>query len=243
MEAKRVAVLVDGDNIGPATAERILTEARKLGRVDLARVYGAANRPSGWLTVSGFRMIHAGAGKNGADLLLSIDAMELALRDGIRAFVIASSDGDFSHLACRLREMGCHVLGLGEAKAPPAFRVVCSAFVELGAVPAKPVEAKPAAVKPAKAVQAKAVVPSGAARPVALDLLIRSMIARHSSGGRGMKMVELAPRMHVDHGVKISTLPERTWRAYFIARPTLYAVDPRGPEAMVRFLQSGFAEA
>ena len=48
--------------------------------------------------------MHAGTGKNASDLLLALDAVELALRGDVDHFVIASSDGDFSHLALRLRE-------------------------------------------------------------------------------------------------------------------------------------------
>ncbi|MEZ5723187.1 MAG: NYN domain-containing protein [Paracoccaceae bacterium] len=80
----------------------------------------------------GIRFVHAGTGKNAADLLLSIDAVELALREGYEMFVIASSDGDFSHLAIRLRETGHLVVGCGVATAPARFRTACSRFVELG---------------------------------------------------------------------------------------------------------------
>jgi len=56
-----------------------------------------------------------------------------------------------------------------------------------------------------------------------------------------MRIMDLARNMHIQHGVKISTYPEKTWRAYLAARPDLYELDPRGPEAMVRFLPQGFA--
>ena len=74
-------------------------------------------------------------------------------------------------------------------------------------------------------------------------LKIRAMIAQHSKKGSGMRIAELAPKMHVAHGIKISTLPEKTWRSYLTARPALYDLDQRGPEAMVRFRPEGFAAA
>ena len=55
-----------------------------------------------------------------------------------------------------------------------------------------------------------------------------------------MRISELAPKMHSSHGVKISSLVERTWRAYLLKRPELYQLDPRGPEAKVRFVPQGF---
>ena len=128
---RRTAVLVDGDNLSAKHSGRILSEAGKLGRIDVARVYAAANRPSDWLTTPGYRLMFAGAGKNAADLLLSMDAIELALVGGIEAFAIATSDRDYTHLAHRLRERGLVVLGFGEPKSPEDFRLSCSEFLPL----------------------------------------------------------------------------------------------------------------
>ncbi len=225
MVARRIAVLVDGDNVSARHSAQVLCEAGKMGRVDVARVYAAANRPSDWLTMPGYRLLHAGTGKNGADLLLSIDAMELALLGGVEIFVIATSDGDFTHLAQRLRERGLHVLGLGEGKAPEGFRLACTEFRVL-----RPVE---------KCVNSTATV---TARQFSeFDQKIRSMIAQHSKHSLGMRIADLAPKMHVAHKTRISTYPERNWRAYLSARPVLFEIDPRGPEAMVRFRPEGFA--
>lgn len=66
------------------------------------------------------------------------------------------------------------------------------------------------------------------------------MIVLHSKTGQGMRIAELAPKMHNAHGVKISSLPEGTWRAYLSKRPALYELDPRGQEAKVRFVPEGF---
>ena len=68
-----------------------------------------------------------------------------------------------------------------------------------------------------------------------LDQKVRAMIAQHSKNGTNMRIIDLATRMHVEHGIRISTLPEKTWHSYLIARPCLFDLDPRGPEAMVRF--------
>ncbi len=222
--AQPLAVLVDGDNIGGKNAATILGIASKHGNPTVVRAYLDARRASDWHGAIGYRLLHAGSGKNATDILLAIDAMELAYARGIKSFIIATSDGDFTHLSVRLRELGAIVIGVGEEKASRAFRASCTSFVELGPQPT---------VK---------LVPKAQTEATELDQKIRAMIAMHSKKGAGMRIVELAPKMHVQHGIKISTLPERSWRNYLKARPTLFDLDQRGPEAMVRFRPEGFAE-
>jgi hypothetical protein len=232
----RVAVLVDGDNIGAQHAGAILNIGRHEGQVDVARVYGDASKAVGWHAALGFRFVHSGTGKNATDLLLAVEAMELALCGGVASFVIASSDADFGHLAHRLRERGLTVVGAGEAKTTQLYRASCSRFELLpGAVAC---QAKATATAPVAAPPAVKVATGG---PSGLDVKIKAIIAAHSTKRQGMRIADLAPRMHTEHGVKISTFPERTWRAYFAARDALYDLDPRGPEAKVRFKPQGFA--
>lgn len=225
----RVALLVDGDNLSAQHADAILATTRALGQPDILRCYLNAQKCLSWLSRPEFRPIHAGTGKNASDLLLAIDAMELALGGTIGSFVIASSDSDFSHLAHRLRERGHAVHGMGEEKTPPAFRAACTAFTELTAPPKA--KAKPASLP----------LPAQAPVVVSLDEAIRRVIASHSKQGMGMKLTELAPKMHQLHGIRISTQTEKTWRAYFVARPHLFDIDPRGADSHVRFRPEGFA--
>ncbi len=73
------------------------------------------------------------AGKNGADVRLVIDALELAyLREHIDTFVIASGDSDFCPLAYKLREVGRIVIGMGVREATsPLFVKACDEFIYL----------------------------------------------------------------------------------------------------------------
>lgn len=222
MAMARVAVLVDGDNVSPKFAARILRVANDMGRVDVARVYSVVDKPSDWQTMPGFRCMGAGIGKNAADLLLSIDAMELALEHGIECFLVASSDSDFTHLAQRLRERALYVLGLGEEKAPVMFRAACSAFTLLTHNPSQECASKPNA------------------HPSAFDCEIRKAIAANSQNRSGVRIVQLATLMRNKHGTKISEYPEKTWRRYLSKRPDLYDLDPKGAEAKVRFRPDGF---
>ncbi len=247
LTVERVAVLVDGDNINAMHAEQVRCAGRRLGRVDVTRVYAAANIKSDWLSTPGYRVMHAGSGKNAADILLCIDAMELALTGGIENFVIATSDGDFTHVAQRLRERGLHVHGMGEAKSPQSFRLACTTFTVLKTAQCSvttPVAKPPTPVVKASVPPAKA--PASVTKPAVsnvsmLDRKIKAIIAKHSAKSRGMKIVDLAREMHAAHATKISEQPERTWRAYLTKRPNLYDLDPRGPEAFVRFRPEAFA--
>jgi hypothetical protein len=203
-----VALLVDGDNLPPSFAKAILGIAGRLGRVDLRRVYAAETSHKGWDQALGFRVVRVAGAKNGTDLLLCIEATEMACRGGFDHFVIASDDRDFSHLACWLREQGFPVLGLGTAKSPEGWRSACSGFELLEAGPE---------------VQERALSLTD------LDLRLRAAI-----GGKvGRLMKELGPAMGA---AGVATAPSRGWRAYLQTRPDLYDLDPKGPDGRVRWI-------
>ncbi len=73
------------------------------------------------------------AGKNGADMRLVIDALELNYaRQHIDTFVIASGDSDFCPLAYKLRENDRTVIGLGvKDSTSPFFVRACDEFIYL----------------------------------------------------------------------------------------------------------------
>lgn len=220
---ERVVVLIDGDNISAALASKILEISANLGQLRVIRVYTDATRLSGWHEAHGFGLIHAGTGKNASDLMLAIDAIQLALEGDFTSFVIASSDGDFTHLALRLRELGQMVTGIGERKAPLPFSHACNEFTEI--------EHSKKTLDLAK---------GNIITATELDLCIRKTIAADSEKGEGIAITDLSLKMYAKFGIKISTHQERTWRAYLKARATLYELDPRGPNAKVRFINSGF---
>ncbi len=73
------------------------------------------------------------AGKNGADMRLVIDALELCYaRESIDTFVIGSGDSDFCPLAYKLRENGRTVIGLAvKESTSPLFVKACDEFIYL----------------------------------------------------------------------------------------------------------------
>lgn len=129
MDAKRIALLVDGENLSADHAGFLITTAAKLGMVCVKRVYGAATRLGGWISAPGYRVVHVPSGKNAGDIALSLEALELALTRQVDEFVIATSDRDISLAAMRLVELGFPVTGVGEGKAPADFRKACGRFV------------------------------------------------------------------------------------------------------------------
>ena len=239
---QRIAVLVDGDNLSPAHAARIMAEAEKLGRVDVARVYGNANHPSDWMTAPGYRMIHAGCGKNAADVLLCIDAMELAMGGDWQGFVIASSDGDFVHLAQRLRERGLTVAGIGEAKAPPTFRSACASFVTIGTTESKASAAPQPRGSTSHGPKDARQTTSATVHPVGkIDGQIRDILGIAHGDARGMTLQQLSVAMSHRHQFRISGQPEKSWRAYLKARPALYVMRGQGAEVRVAINMQGIA--
>ncbi|MCY1083105.1 NYN domain-containing protein [Archangium lansingense] len=73
------------------------------------------------------------SGKNGADMRLVIDALELCYaREHIDTFAIASGDSDFCPLAYKLRENGKQLIGLAVKEATsPLFVKACDEFIYL----------------------------------------------------------------------------------------------------------------
>ena len=221
---QHVAVLVDGDNISGKHAAQILSIAAERGDPSICRVYTDAQRPSDWHGAIGYRMFHSGTGKNAADILLALDAMELAIVKNVSCFVIASSDGDFTHLAARLREYGATVIGVGEVKAPNSFRGCCSQFVEVGI--SKPVQ----------------FVPKPPRLAVTLDQKICEIARIHGNKGAGILLTELCSKMRTQYGIQTNSFPEKNWRAYLVARPSLFDLDPSGQKAMVRIRNESVAK-
>ena len=221
----RVALFVDGDNLAPSWANQILQTAGQRGRVDLRRVYAAEAGHKAWEDAPGFRVIRVAGAKNGTDLLLCIEAVAAACRDGFGTFVIASDDRDFTHLAHWLREQGLHVLGIGTARSPEGWQAACSAFEVIEASPGVKGAASPPAKTPAKT-SAKA--PAKAAEDPVRRIVLEA-------GQAGITLTELGNRLS-QRKITCTTLQAKSWRSYLAARPDHYALDPRGPTARVRWL-------
>lgn len=234
--ASDVALLIDGDNVSPSLAPAILAQARSEGDLRIARAYGRAEQLKGW-AVPGLRRIIDDAAPGRTDMLLAMEAVDLAVGQGLRRVVIASSDGDFAQLALFLRERGCRVVGIGTAKAPEGFRAACHMFAQLPDAQGTPL---PTVTPAPKLTAAPAPGPRPLpARPVATpqpgqDAFDRLVTAALAANGRALQLTALNAVLHKAGHTPISATPHKSWRAYLSSRPDLYVLDPRGPAAMVR---------
>ena len=133
---KRVAVLIDAENVSSKYIEIILNEAISLGNIIIKRIYGDWTNlaMSSWKSVilnnsvQPIQQYSNVTGKNSSDSALIIDAMDLLYQGRLDCFCIVSSDSDFTRLAARLRESEMYVLGMGEQKTPLSFISACNKF-------------------------------------------------------------------------------------------------------------------
>ena len=152
---RKLAILIDAENVLPAQADMIFDHAAALGDVVRREIFGAASALGAWVSPVLKYAIHpnltikASKGKNSSDIALVIGAMDLLVEGGIDSVIIASSDSDFSALSVRLRNAGIEVIGMGMDKSNELWRTACSTFVVLQNQKAAPAAQKPAASKPA----------------------------------------------------------------------------------------------
>lgn len=139
---KKIAVLIDADNVSQKYIKYILDEIATYGIPTYKRIYGDWTSPQmvSWkeqlleYSVSPIQQYSYTTGKNATDSALIIDAMDILYSGQVNGFCIVSSDSDFTRLASRLREAGMFVLGMGEKKTPRPFIVACEKFTYLEAL-------------------------------------------------------------------------------------------------------------
>lgn len=142
--ATRIAVLFDAENINCDTARRVMTRLSQRGSVPIRRAVGDFSLAAlhAWIDCARELAIDLtmqpglGKGKNGADMRLAIEAMDIAHGGLVNTLALVTHDGDFSPLAQRLRGGGLTVLGYSLTQPHEAFRNACSEFEQLGEVKA-----------------------------------------------------------------------------------------------------------
>ncbi len=147
---RRIALLIDADNVSASKIALMIAELSKYGTVNIRRAYGdwATTRLKGWkdrlhdFAIRPIQQFSYSTGKNATDIALVIDAMELLYTQKLDAFCIASSDADFTPLVMQLRANGHDVYGFGERKTPVPFVNACTTFLYLDSLkePSGPAE-------------------------------------------------------------------------------------------------------
>jgi len=136
-ERKRIALLIDCDNVSHNSIEGVLEELAKYGMVNVRHAHGDWNNPSlsGWIdrlhphAIRPIQQFAYSKGKNATDSAMIIDAMDLLYSNNIDAFALMTSDSDFTPLVLRILESGLPVYGFGEKKTPKPFVDACSPFI------------------------------------------------------------------------------------------------------------------
>lgn len=144
---KRIAVLIDADNVSDKYIKYIFDEISNHGTPTYKRIYGDWTKPqlAPWKTVllnysiTPIQQYSYTTGKNATDAALIIDAMDILYSNNVDGFCIVSSDSDFTKLAARLREAGMYVIGMGEKKTPSPFIAACEKFKYLEVLMAIPI--------------------------------------------------------------------------------------------------------
>lgn len=145
---KRIAVLIDADNVSDKYVKAIIDEVSNHGTPTYKRIYGDWTKPqlASWKivllnhSISPIQQYSYTSGKNATDAALIIDAMDILYSNNVDGFCIVSSDSDFTKLAARLREAGMYVLGMGEKKTPTPFIAACEKFKYLEVLSAATVD-------------------------------------------------------------------------------------------------------
>lgn len=136
-ELKRIALLIDCDNVSHNSIEGVLDELAKYGMVNVRHAHGDWNNQSlsGWIdrlhphAIRPMQQFAYTKGKNATDSAMIIDAMDLLYSKNVDAFALMTSDSDFTPLVLRILESGLPVYGFGEKKTPKPFVDACSPFI------------------------------------------------------------------------------------------------------------------
>ena len=136
-DKKRIALLIDCDNVSHNSIEGVLEELAKIGMVNVRHAHGdwKSSLLSGWVdrlhphAIRPMQQFAYTKGKNATDAAMIIDAMDLLYSNNIDSFALMTSDSDFTPLVMRILGSGLPVYGFGEKKTPQPFVDACSTFI------------------------------------------------------------------------------------------------------------------
>ena len=166
-EEKRIALLIDAENVSAQYADSILDEVSNYGVCTYKRIYGSWDKivQTKWEkelnknSLKAMMQMNNTRGKNASDSALIIDAMDILYTRNVEGFCIVSSDSDFTSLARRLMESGMMVIGMGESdKATEALENAYDKFVYIDVIAhqAEEERKKEDKIKPARSAATKA---------------------------------------------------------------------------------------
>ncbi len=137
---KKVAVLIDAENVNSSNARQIFDTMSSYGEVIIKQIFADWSKPQvrGWreeianyAMVSYHQFVYV-SGKNTSDLALVIQAMIILYEKDVDAFCIVSSDSDLTRLVQELRERNKEVIGMGGRTSIKSYVNAFSEFIYLG---------------------------------------------------------------------------------------------------------------
>ena len=140
---RRVALLIDAENVSYRHASQVLRIAKSIGSLELRKAYGDFSRSylRSWREPirrhdirphSNYRYTTE---KNSADQALIDDARCLLGTGRFHAFVIASADSDFTEIAHRIVAAGAVPYGIGSTLSNATYRQALKRYFELPNIP------------------------------------------------------------------------------------------------------------
>ncbi|MFH0993012.1 MAG: NYN domain-containing protein [bacterium] len=137
---KKVAVLIDAENVNASNAKQIFDTMSSYGEVIIKQIFADWSKPQvrGWreeianyAMVSYHQFVYV-SGKNTSDLALVIQAMIILYEKNVDMFCIVSSDSDLTRLVQELRERNKEVIGMGGRTSIKSYVNAFSEFIYLG---------------------------------------------------------------------------------------------------------------
>ena len=210
IQEKRVAVLIDAENIASRHIDEILDKASLEGRATVKRIYGdftsdsKSSQARGWNKIvaehalSQVQQIQNSSGKNSSDSALIIDAMDLLYSDTIDVMCIVTNDSDFTRLAMRIADSGLIVIGMGTGKqaTSKSFMSACSKFYILETTTAHR-ETKRVKTGEKASAPTGAAAPTGGAKDVPRKVIDTIITAIENADQIGDDWTNIAPIGHV----------------------------------------------
>lgn len=206
---KRIALLIDAENISAQYADNIMEEVANYGVCSYKRIYGSWERivHTKWEkeinknSLKAMMQIHNIKGKNATDSALIIDAMDILYNGNVDGFCIVSSDSDFTSLARRLAESGMMVIGMGESdKATEALENAYDKFVYIDMLAEQEDEQVEEGAGSDKAKKTKSSTKSGTSHPKAnmnipgkkdIENRIRQIIMENADKGKATNLGQI----------------------------------------------------
>jgi len=168
---RKLAMLIDGDNVQLELVKQMREEASRYGSVVIRRAFGdwEEDNLAPWKQrmleseIEPIQQSRSPSGKSTTDSGLIINAMDILHSGMVQGFCIVSSDVDFAELCARIRKAGLFVIGMGQIQTPKKFIHECDVFIPIenlitgnrgsitnasNGAAAKPAPSKPAAEKP-----------------------------------------------------------------------------------------------